>query len=154
MEVGAKRKPAEDDADLAQTQSQKMQKAWVERHSQHCAKATWRPLIKHRVGAKHWIQNIDNQIRQSTELGGLAFFRFDDKRRGLCQHWSTWPYLSIAMDLGPKGLAGYNSMERFFGLNVDKMPDHAHGCNRDFDMSLARMGLKGFWMIMMVVWNA
>ncbi|CAK0905040.1 unnamed protein product [Prorocentrum cordatum] len=89
--------------------------------------------------------------RQSTELGGHFFFKFDAQWIGLWQHRSTWRLLRISMEFCPNGFAGFNALERFFGLNVDKMPDHAHGCNRDFDMGINRMGLEGFGMITAVV---
>ncbi len=61
--------------------------------------------------------------------------------------------MSISMDLGPKGLAAMNACEYKFFLDIDKMPDNAHGCDRGFEASIRGIGLQGFWMIMLVVWN-
>ena len=57
------------------------------------------------------------------------------------------------MDLGPKGLCGFNALERLFALNIDKWPDWSHGVSRDFWLSVSALGLKGYWLVMMIVWN-
>ena len=43
------------------------------------------------------------------------------------------PYLSIAMDLGSDGNAGFHALERLYNLNIDQANDQNHGCNCDLE---------------------
>jgi hypothetical protein len=130
------------------------QLAWLDRSKSDAQPATWRPVAIYRLGGKHWTSNIDNQFLTSTPTGGLVFFRYDKLERGLWSSWRTYPYVAFSLDLGPKGLCGYNALEQLFMLNCDKWPDNSHGCNRDFFLALGLVGLKGFWLVMMICWNA
>ena len=107
----------------------------------------------YRLGGKHWCQALDNQFLHSTMRDGLSFFRFDRERKGLWPSWKNIPYLAVSMELGPNGLCGFNALERLFDLNIDRWPDWSHGVSRDFWLSVSALGLKGFWLAVMIVWN-
>jgi hypothetical protein len=121
------------------------QTSWLERSASQGGEPTaWRPIQQYRLGGKHWCQALDNQFLHSSSCGGLSYFRFDSERNGLWSSWRTFPYLAVSMDLGPKGLCGFNALERLFALNIDKWPDWSHGVSRDFWLSVSALGLKGF----------
>ena len=153
-ETGGKRKGRahNEEYDNEQAERCKRHRNFLDVDKKNDAK-TWRPLTRYRVGAKHFLEGLDNALQVMTHTGGLRFFKMDVERKGLWSSWRTWPFLQVAMDLGPKGLAAYNFLESSQKLNVEKVPDPSHGVHRDFDLLLVRNGLKGFWMAMMIHWN-
>ena len=48
------------------------QAAWVSGAS---TSASWRPSKLHRVSAKHWLMQVDKQLRSSTHFDGLSYFQ-------------------------------------------------------------------------------
>ena len=90
--------------------------------------------IQYRQGAKRWLANIDNQCR--VHLGYGLSKLIPDKKSGAWKSWKTWPYLSIAADLGSDGLAGIQALQYLWSANCDLWPDVPHGCNRDLELIL------------------
>jgi hypothetical protein len=129
-----KRKAA--DPDKKSTSSR--QRSWM---SRECKKAfTWRPAPAHRVSCKHWLQNIDNQLQVSTGQRGLIEFEPSSTDAG----WTDWrklPFLAIGMDLGSDGVSAIHACQYLWNLNVEAVPDPAHGANRSIICALKGQGL-------------
>ena len=68
----------------------------------------------------------------------------------------TWPRLSISLDQGSDGVCWTNLLKRRMGglFNVETIWDWSHGGWNDFKMMLKVMGLWGFFLVSMVVFNA
>jgi len=105
-------------------------RAWLRRRESQ--KQSWRPATRFRSRAKRLLRSIDNQLRVSTQCGGLGFFRpKDDDVEWSTARWRSWPWLGMASDLGSDNVAGYMALERSWNLNCDLFPDPSHGANRD-----------------------
>ena len=63
------------------------------------------------------------------------------------------PYLSIAMDLGSDGNAGFHALERLYNLNIDQANDQNHGCNCDWKQMENDVGAKAMMTLNVVAWN-
>ena len=128
---GRKRQAESDE--LTSEHLTKRQRRFSERQVGGADPKSWRPVHIYRLGSKHWLQNVDNQLQAGTGGNGLSFWKYDSERKGLWAHWYSWQYLCISCDLGPKGLRAMNFIEYSEFVNCDKIPDSAHGCSRDFD---------------------
>ena len=113
---------------------------------------TWRAKPIHRKGAKKVLVDWDNQIRQSTPLSGLLFYK-PDADLLLGHNWRSWPHLGISHDLGSDCLCASHAAERLWKLNFSKFNDLDHACQRSLVDSLKSSGLYDFWLLMMVSWN-
>ena len=131
------------------------QKLWInKRHFVKGQTAKWRPEKRHRVSAKRFLRQLDSQFQISTHTGGLVFFQYDEKDpKWHPSNWQRWPYLGIAIDHGPDGLAGYNALDHKFKCNVDLWGDTSHGGNRDVFKGLGDCGLKQWWQCMAISFN-
>ena len=155
---------------------------WTKRKLPEGRGMTWRPTKRHRVSAKHWMVNLDNQLKQSTQTGGLAFFQqgFQNagpgvrgvglkSRRvghssagntnnelllfpGRWKDWRSWPHLGVAMDQGTDGMAASWFMLHKL-MNCTFWTDWSHGAWNDCKVSLKDNHLMGFWMLAMVLVN-
>ena len=111
-------------------------------------------LVKwHRLGAREWCANLDNQIRVSTKTEGLRFYTpvkdigSDVFIGGWSDaEWRTWPHLAISADCGSDGLAAVHALmfSKNFQSNVSFFPDPAHGCCRSVDEALRVSKLRFF----------
>ena len=82
----------------------------------------------HREGARRarrWVWHIDNILRHHTTFGGYDHFKYNDED-SRWHHWSTWPYMFIAMDLGSDGVAGVHWMMGLGDCCLDFAGDESH----------------------------
>jgi hypothetical protein len=135
------------------SESAKRQCAWLERGARQAGASSWRPVVLHRVSAKRWCMNIDNDLQVSTHFGGLRHFQVDDRPVWHQSQWRSWPTIFIPMDLGPDGQSGMSALEYKFRLCVLKCPDPSHGLQRDQWVVLKDMHLFQWWLLMMVSVN-
>ncbi|CAK0878635.1 unnamed protein product [Prorocentrum cordatum] len=106
---------------------------------------TFKPRKLHRVAAKHWLDNTDNQLRWATAASGWSSFL--PVEGGDWSDWRTTPHLTVAIDLGGDGLSAMNLLEygpKEFKCCVDKFCDPAHGGNRSVVCMLHDVKLWGF----------
>eukprot|EP00973_Karenia_brevis_P035606 4911283-Karenia_brevis.AAC.1 len=75
--------------------------------------------------------------------GGFCGLKFYQKAADW-GHWSTWPSIDIAQDLGGDGNAPVHAFQYKYKLNMLQQPDGSHGANRDFDLMLVHSHLKEF----------
>ena len=62
----------------AVTGQRKRHRSWLRREKGPDGhKAAWRPRKRYRVSAEKWILAVDNAIKHSTSLPGLAFSKFN-----------------------------------------------------------------------------
>ena len=106
----------------------------------------------HRKGAKKVLADWDNQIRVSTPLSGLLYFK-PDPTLAIWRNWRTWPHLTMSHDLGSDCLCASHAAERKWLLNFSKFNDLDHGCQRALVDCLKSSGLYDIWLLMMVSWN-
>ena len=110
LKVGEKRKSAELQGSPVAvppcTDDQDRHLAWCKRDDQPPANAksggpivSWRAKAIHRIAAKKTLADWDNQIRQSTPLAGLIFYK-PNPALAVWKDWRTWPHLGIVHDLG------------------------------------------------------
>lgn len=104
------------------------QRAWLSRKSGTPA-AAWRPIRLCRCSAKHWVQNIDNQLRVSATSEGLSLF-IPAWGTSSWRSWDLWPFCAIGMDLGSDGVSGLHALQYHWGMNLEGVPDAAHGAQR------------------------
>ena len=129
-------------------------RAWNSRRGKESKIGAWKPRKLHRVSAKRWLTNLDNQFKQATATGGLNFFRKDPSSEvWAASAWPRWPHLAIAMDGGSDGFCATFGLEYGWGFNVDRIPDQSHAINCDWDGALQDSQLKGFILCMMISWN-
>ena len=128
--------------------------AWLKRGSKQDAGESWRPKEQYRLSAKRWACHIDNQLQVTGGVDGLKHFRWlADAEMWKDANWRQWRHLSISMDLGSDGVAAMHALMFHFLICIWMMPDPSHGCNRDVDLAICHLGLKPFWLLMMVCWN-
>jgi hypothetical protein len=129
-------------------------RAWNSRRGKKTEIGAWRPRKLHRVSAKRWLTNLDNQFKQCTDTGGLSYFLKDSSSAAwAATAWARWPHLSIAMDCGSDGFCASFGLEYAWGFNIDRIPDQSHAINCDWDGALGDSQLKGFILCMMISWN-
>ena len=131
--------------------------AWCKRDDQPTASSrgpvvSWRAKPWHRVGAKKTLADWDNQIRQSTPLPGLIYYK-PDPTLARWANWRDWPHLGISHDLGSDCLCASQSLERKYGLCVTKTNDFDHAAQRTLIESLKTAGVYDFFLLMVVSWN-
>lgn len=130
------------------------QRKWLYRHKSGSVWGSWRPKKAYRTKAQTWCMVLDNQIRSCAAKSGLKYFK-KEGGDGACLWESpfSWPYLAVSQDLGSDGNCGYHAMERHWRLNCDQWNDQSHGCACDWDQMLRHMGIKSFWVLMVVSYN-
>lgn len=69
------------------------------------------------------------------------------------QHWSKWPYLSLAADQGSDGFAASWFMKNFLKLNCESVWDPNHGVWRDIELTWSSLKLGPFVRLMTIVMN-
>ena len=116
----------------------------------------WRPAKRYRLGAKAFLQNLDNQIRQIGGDGGLATFQREERPEELAKlkserwrHWSTWPHMNIALDQGSDGLSAV-CFTKHRRLCFTEWWDFSHGCKNDWKQMLKDAGLWNMWLLYMM----
>lgn len=92
------------------------------------------------------------QVRQITELSGLAHFRVDLKREVAPGEWRRWPHLAISLDQGSDGVAAYWWLQEV-GVCLSAYWDFSHGAQNDWRNMLQDVDMFTFWILMMMVWN-
>ena len=98
----------------SQSSVAKRQLAWLQKDSGESKKAVWRPVKFHRVAARKFCVRLDNQIKTSTCRPGLNWFKYDG---------TTWPGMTLCIDLGSDGVCAYHALSRHFDVNVWMFPD-------------------------------
>lgn len=145
---------------IGESSEQRPSKRQADRHRQWLSsrsalvgatKASWRPVRLHRVGAKRWLANVDNQLR--VMMGSGLSLLVPDERDPRWSCWRSWPYCAFAADLGSDGVCAIKSLEYRWKANCDLWPDVAHACNRDLEAALRGQKLYAFWLCMVLVWN-
>lgn len=121
---------------------QELQRAWIKRKEAPRELGSCRPSKRHRLGAKHWCQGLDNTLRRSTPLGGLGAFALPppEKRSGHWEAWPRWPHLLLTIDQGSDGLCGASFL-RSQDINLSVLPDMSHAANNDFVDGCKDVGL-------------
>ena len=132
--------------------------AWCKRDDQPASAKpagpiiSWRAKPTYRVGAKKSLADWDNQIRQSTPLPGLIYFK-PDPTLARWSNWRSWPHLGIGHDLGSDCLCASQALERKYKLCVTKCNDFDHAAQRTLLDSLKSAGCYDFFLLMVVSWN-
>ena len=126
------------------------QKAWLTRGK---SKGTaWRPRRFHRVAAKGWLANLDNQYRLISGRAGLSFFK-PNYSKALWKDWRSQPLCVPGQDFGSDGLNGVHAGSYHFGLAMECFPDQSHAANRSVYMGMKSVGLGGIILLSVVSWN-
>lgn len=130
------------------------QQCWLQRKRAPAELGSSRPTKRHRIGAKHFLEGLDNTLRATTPLRGLADFVLPSDRSASSswQSWVSWPHLTLAIDQGSDGLCA-SSWLRHIGLNISLIPDMSHGCHNDYLDSLKDMNLFKFLVLLLVPLN-
>lgn len=130
------------------------QQCWVQRKRAPADLGSTRPNKRHRTGAKHFLQGLDNTVRVSTPLRGLSDFLRPSSGPlpPQWEAWPRWPHLSLAIDQGSDGLCGASWL-RHLGLNISLIPDWSHTCHNDYLDSLKDMQLFKFLVLLLVPLN-
>ena len=115
------------------------QRAWLRGRNAGAKAAAWRPAPRHRVSAKHWLQNLDNQARISFRDEGLKFFK-PNYGVGLWSDWRTHPFAVTPMDLGLDGVCGLFAAQYKWGLAIEGFLDGCHAGNRAIVQMLEATG--------------
>ena len=124
------------------------QKAWLGRRAAN-EKSHCRPIKLHRVAAKNWLANLDNQFRVSAAKRGLSFF-MPDWELPQWKSWQSLPFAAIGMDLGSDGCTGAHALMHYWRLNMELVPDPSHGSQRSVILALKHGGLYPLMMLWMV----
>ena len=123
------------------------QAAWISGAS---TSASWRLSKLHRVSAKHWLMQIDNQLRSSTHFDGLSSFQLS-AFQGVSPF--DWPGIQLSMDLGSDGVSAYFAMIYKFYLNLWLVPDESHSIKNSFIEMLKAAGMYDLWLLLLISWN-
>lgn len=142
----------DEEKEKAKLELQRRHCFWVKRKAVSGGFSSWRPAKRHRLAAKHWLSNLDNQVRQCLPLEGLSGFQLSKQRAGLWAGWRSWPHLSIAMDQGSDAVAATWYLHHL-GANITAWPDWSHGSWNDTKNMLKESGLFPFWLLMMITFN-
>jgi hypothetical protein len=126
-------------------------RAWLRRGRYGVVQAAWRPKKQHRVNAKKWLANTDNQLRVCTASRGWHFFV--PCELPCWKRWTDWPHASIGIDLGSDGLCAVQSMMYLFKANVILYPDMSHLYHRAQIGAMQDAGIFRMWLLLMVSWN-
>ena len=134
--------------------TQLRQRLWLGR-SNNGKRSTWRPRKLHRVSAKHWLINVDNAIKLTTTLNGLAHFVLppEEKRNGVWADWRTWPFLAISMDMGSDGVSAVHALLYMWMVCCDLVPDWSHGLSRSVFQTLKKCNLYSLMLLGVISWN-
>ena len=150
-----KKRAADDPPDSEPAADHHRHRAYLERAGANKKKElSWRPKQLHRVAAKKWLDAVDEQIRQMTDLPGLAAAKPDwESEQWRDANWRNWVHFQFAMDCGSDGVAATNACEHLWGLNIERIHDTAHACNCDHKQILRQMKLYNFYLCMAISWN-
>ena len=97
---------------------------------------------------------IPSQVRQHTQLQGLAHFARDIKQElWQPQRWRDWPSLLLGGDLGSDNVASDSALLYEYKLNMIRFPDPSHGAWRSVQGTLRDICLHGFWVLLVVSCN-
>ena len=136
----------------------KRHKAWVSRDDT-CSKlasrqhgAAWRPKTQHRLKAKHIFADWDNQLRQSTPLPGLVYYKRNE-HDDHWKNWRNWPHLGMSSDLGSDTLCACMAAIFKYELNFTLANDFDHGCQRIVVDSMRACNCYDFFLMMVCSWN-
>lgn len=163
LKVGEKRKHAELTGSPVQVPphngDQARHLAWCKRDTQTSSPSksggpviSWRSKAVNRIGAKKNLADWDNQIRMSTPLPGLIYYK-PDPSLARWSNWRSWPHLGISHDLGSDCLCASQALERKYKLCVTKCNDFDHATQRTLLDSLKSSGCHNFFLLMVVSWN-
>lgn len=126
----------------------KRQRAWLQRSSEDESRS--RRLVRfHRLGAKWWLLQLDNQIKVSTKFDGIGSFNFSSAWGG----WREWPGLSIFCDLGSDGVSAWHALSYFWEVNAWLFPDESHSCKNSFMQVVKNIGAWPLLLILLASWN-
>lgn len=67
--------------------------------------------------------------------------------------WKSWekmPFLAIGMDLGSDGVSAAHALQYFWSMNVECVPDPAHGSNRSVVQALRGCGVYPLILLWMI----
>jgi hypothetical protein len=132
------------------------QQAWVARKRKGVevgagsTLAAWRAKKRHRKEAYNWIVKTDNQLVHAT---GYGLKRCAQPSSADRSDWSTWPLFAYTGDQGPVETAGLNFLQFETKLNLDALPDFAHGMWNDCQAALRSANLYAFQSLMLMLWN-
>ena len=106
------------------------------------------------MAANRWACHMDKQLQVSGGVNGLQhFISHGNTQMWKDSNWRLWRHLTISMDLGSDGVAAMHALMYGLLICLWLMPDPSHGCNRDVDLTICHLGLKPFWLPMMVCWH-
>ena len=127
------------------------QRAWLRRKKTEPSHHSWRPKKRHRRATWLLLQDINHQVSQVLP-GGLLHFA---QPRTLLerQSWFLWPCLNLPVDLGSDNVAASCYLESAHNLNVDLLPDPAHGVHDDAKLSLRASGHWNMIQLYMIAHN-
>jgi hypothetical protein len=97
---------------------------------------------------------LDAQFAVSSGHGGLSFFQYDstDPHWDM-RNWRRWPSVNFGMDMDATNMSASFACEYYFHLNSGTVCDYAHGCNRDTNGCIEKVGLKNFWLCYLISMN-
>jgi hypothetical protein len=149
--AGAKRRQLADGTYTVQTdESDACQLAWAKRGQG--SSNTWRSRPVYRVGAKKYLAHYDNQLRMSTPLPGLVFYK-KDVALDIWKNWRTHPHLLLPQDLGSDGVTAVSAAIYHYKLAVTRLPDFDHGLQRSLWEVMKGAGIYEFFLLMCVSWS-
>ena len=111
---------------------------------------SWRPVKLHRLGAKHWLMCLDNQIRVSTVFGGLSYF-IKDTWTDKCPF--DWPGLQLSIDLGSDGVSAWHALLYHWNIIAWLVPDESHSIKNYLLEVLKAIGLYDLWLLLLISFN-
>ena len=97
------------------------QREWLQRTSTTKTTA-FRPVELYRLGAKHWMMQLDSQIRAGTCWSGLK----DLIPANFKAEWALWKGAGLGIDLGGDGLSGAMALIYKWKCNIFLWPDENH----------------------------
>jgi hypothetical protein len=114
----------------------------------------WRPQKRFRVSVTKWLARLDNQVRTSTSWSGLMTIQYNPlKTPWIDANWKSWPHLQTCEDQGGDGVSAVHALEYFLQCNHDAVYDWCHGCRRDAQLGLQKMGKWPLVLLLMVIHN-
>ena len=117
-------------------------------------KAAWRPRKRYRVSAEKWILAVDNAIKHSTSLPGLAFAKFNSLNNvWRPSNWRKWPHTTCTIDQGGDGLSAVHALMYMLLLNITVLYDWCHGAQRDFFVTFKAIGHFSTMLLFLCIFN-
>jgi len=106
-----------------------------------------RPVQIYRLGAKHWLIILDNQISTSLGWTGLAQIVVADTKK---VPWREWHQLVLSTDRGSDGLCAIFALLYKFLANLFWVPDESHDCKNTLLDVLRALGLMDLWLLLLI----